>query len=547
MADLGAHDCLRAGRQRRVAHHAPLVVVDVARLLVGRERVALPLHRQHQVGLLDHLRGIKPHIRLVHQQRIGGVGLEIPLRERGKALALLMDTQPLVVGDIDRGGRIAPAGHFFGGHTQLSCLIGIADAGIGSGDQVVCRHQVREDVVADDRGVLVGTGDPVEVPGAVAVVVPERHPQPGGLDQHGKATVLFERLIAGHDAVALEGHRDVGVDVPGRGTRRPVGRALLSADGPPRESGTLEAEFGRPLPGEVQCRGPPAQRVGYRVRQGVGQHREHETFGVPEGVAVVAGPGESLAGDRASFGARTGLHQVKEPEPHGLLGFRVAFDLDVRVLPEVVEVLALRVQQRFPPAVARAVQCRGGLVAQCRSGAQTRPAIGDVFDDAQLLSRAQPADHCRPRQVRAGIGGELHSPRHVDFVVHRGGHHQRAGPGPVHEKCSGFRVFVVDGFQRVVQDGRDPRVGRGLWLVLVGDELGLHGHADEFLDGLDAVLDGRDTALGQRHQPGGRHFDLLARRRAPVGVAGQRPGAHVEDALVGEQFAVPDVERLVAD
>ena len=32
-----------------------------------------------------------------------------------------------------------------------------------------------------------------------------------------------------------------------------------------------------------------------------------------------------------------------------------------------------------------------------------------------------------------------------------------------------------------------------------------------------------------------------------MGVAGQRPGAHVEDALVGEQFAVPDVERLVAD
>ncbi len=32
-----------------------------------------------------------------------------------------------------------------------------------------------------------------------------------------------------------------------------------------------------------------------------------------------------------------------------------------------------------------------------------------------------------------------------------------------------------------------------------------------------------------------------------MGVAGQRPGAHVEDALVGQQFAVPDVERLVAD
>ncbi|COV88824.1 Uncharacterised protein [Mycobacterium tuberculosis] len=65
MADLGAHHRLSAGRQRRVAHHAPFVVVDVARLLLGRERVTLPLHRQHQVGLLDHLCGIQAHVGLV--------------------------------------------------------------------------------------------------------------------------------------------------------------------------------------------------------------------------------------------------------------------------------------------------------------------------------------------------------------------------------------------------------------------------------------------------------------------------------------------------
>ncbi len=29
--------------------------------------------------------------------------------------------------------------------------------------------------------------------------------------------------------------------------------------------------------------------------------------------------------------------------------------------------------------------------------------------------------------------------------------------------------------------------------------------------------------------------------------AGQRPGAQVEDPFVGDQFAIPDVERLVAD
>ena len=108
MPDLGAHHRLSARRQRRVAHHAPLVVVDVARLLLGCERVALPLHRQHQVGLLDHLRGVEPHIGLVQEQRIGLVGVKFPLREGGEAFALLMDTQLFVVGNVDRRGRVAP-------------------------------------------------------------------------------------------------------------------------------------------------------------------------------------------------------------------------------------------------------------------------------------------------------------------------------------------------------------------------------------------------------------------------------------------------------
>jgi hypothetical protein len=36
MADLGCHDRLRAGGERRVAHGEGLVVVEVARLLLGR-------------------------------------------------------------------------------------------------------------------------------------------------------------------------------------------------------------------------------------------------------------------------------------------------------------------------------------------------------------------------------------------------------------------------------------------------------------------------------------------------------------------------------
>ena len=70
MADLRAHHRLGARRQRRVPGRAPLVVVDVAGHLLGRERVAAPVHRQHQVGLLDDLRRIQPNVGLVQQQRI---------------------------------------------------------------------------------------------------------------------------------------------------------------------------------------------------------------------------------------------------------------------------------------------------------------------------------------------------------------------------------------------------------------------------------------------------------------------------------------------
>src|SRR6202008_4076844 len=122
--------------------------------------------------------------------------------------------------------------------THRVCRIGVAVAGVGGGDQIVCRHQIREDVVADDRRVLVGTGDAVEVPDAVPVVVPERHPQARGFDQHLQAALLLQVVVTGDGTIPLEGHGDVGVDVPGRRAGRPVGRALLPADGSPGKAGT---------------------------------------------------------------------------------------------------------------------------------------------------------------------------------------------------------------------------------------------------------------------------------------------------------------------
>ena len=118
----------------------------------------------------------------------------------------------------------------------------------------------------------------------------------------------------------------------------------------------------------------------------------------------------------------------------------------------------------------------------------------------------------------------------------------------MHEQRSALGALVVDGFQRIFQDGRHPRVvARSAgWSSLVTSS-DCTVDPDEFVDRLDHVLDGRHAAVRQRHQPGGHHLDLLAGGRAPVRRAGQRSGAQVENPLVVEQFAVADVERLVVD
>ena len=77
----------------------------------------------------------------------------------------------------------------------------------------------------------------------------------------------------------------------------------------------------------------PAQRVRGGLRRRVGEHRQDEPLGVPEGVAVVAGAGQALGRDRALLGAGAGLQRVEEREAHRLLQLGVALELDVGAAP----------------------------------------------------------------------------------------------------------------------------------------------------------------------------------------------------------------------
>ena len=68
---------------------------------------------------------------------------------------------------------------------------------VGGGGEVVLRHQVRVEVVVLDRAVLVRAGDALDAEVAAGVVLAERAPQPGGLDEQREADLALECLVLG--------------------------------------------------------------------------------------------------------------------------------------------------------------------------------------------------------------------------------------------------------------------------------------------------------------------------------------------------------------
>ena len=110
----------------------------------------------------------------------------------------------------------------------------------------------------------------------------------------------------------------------------------------------------------------PPKRVSNCLRCGVSKYRQDEGLGVPEGVAVVAGPRQALGRNGPSLGPHAGLEDMEEGEAHCLLHLGIAVDLDVGPVPEVVQIGALLVDQTLPANLARRSKGRRDLVSQCR-------------------------------------------------------------------------------------------------------------------------------------------------------------------------------------
>ena len=195
----------------------------------------------------------------------------------------------------------------------------MASGNVGRGVQVLLRHEVGVDVVVGDGAVLVGAGDPVDTESTPPVVMAERLPQPGGLYQQLHPDGSFEVDVGGGPDVAEHGVGDVGAHVEGGGAGGPVARTLLAADRAPRKGRPRQAELACTFQGHRERGMAPPQRIRRGGRRRVGEHGQHEGLGVPEGVSVVAGPGQSLRRDCPSLGPRPCLQNVEQREAHRLL------------------------------------------------------------------------------------------------------------------------------------------------------------------------------------------------------------------------------------
>ena len=164
LAHFGGEHCLYACRQRGVAHGQRLIVREVARLLLWRERVAAQVHGEDEVGLFDDLLAIEVKVREVQEQGVlvrRGVG-EVPYLVFGKGLGLRGHSEALVIRDEHLLGCLAPSGGLVGVHAECACLLGIALHPLCRPAQVALGHKVGVDVVVSDGTVLVGSGDSID-------------------------------------------------------------------------------------------------------------------------------------------------------------------------------------------------------------------------------------------------------------------------------------------------------------------------------------------------------------------------------------------------
>src|SRR4051812_34596103 len=136
MTELGRDYGLCARRERRVSDGEGLVIGEVAGLLLLAERVAAPVQRENEVGLLDDLHAIEIEVREVEQERVlvGFRAVKVPALVRGEAFRLGVHTERLVPGDDNIVRSVPPARGFLEVGSERGGMTGVAGDGVGRGE-----------------------------------------------------------------------------------------------------------------------------------------------------------------------------------------------------------------------------------------------------------------------------------------------------------------------------------------------------------------------------------------------------------------------------
>ena len=276
----------------------------------------------------------------------------------------------------------------------------------------------------------------------------ERAPEARRLDEQLDPDLALERLVIRGVLIPHHCIGDVRTDVERRRPGGPVTRALVSANGAPREGGPRKAELSGAVAGKIERRVAPAKSIGGCSRRRVGEHREDEALRIPEGVPVVPGAGEALRADRALLGPRAGLQRVEEREANRLLQLGVALELDIGAPPEIVQIGALGLEQPIPAGVPRFGERSDGGIPDGRERAPAGGAVGQELDHAQPFSRGEVGGDRHPADVGGALDRRLLVVGAFHEVIHRGRETQLAGSRRVDENHAIRVGGVLLGLQR---------------------------------------------------------------------------------------------------
>jgi hypothetical protein len=249
------------------------------------------------------------------------------------------------------------------------------------------------------------------------------------------------------------------------------------------------------------------------------------------------------------------LEEVPADRLLNALGLVVGLNANVGAVPEVVKLLALPALKAGDAGLRDPIQRLTAALDELGRGHDARRLIGDELRHPQRQPRRRLRVHDHRAAIGRRVGMHTVGKGRLDPVLDADAECHPAVAGSIPQQ----QTHPVDRATLLVQHPlararRQPRVAGGLLgqqvirvgVLAIKDLRGQHDRR-RVLRKHHLVLDGRDVAVLQRHEPHGAHDHLLAPGRRPRELAREDARAHVQHSRVVAQARRRHEERLVVD